>query len=147
MKTVCCTYDSILATLGEIADGEDAAKGVNAKGLPSQVQSFSFILILVIFYRILSCTKQLSDLLQSHRCDLAKAVDLVSATIETLEEFGSDASWSLLFSYIQQIAELKEIAVTEYQRRHQRRLPSRFAEGIILESVGSRECQPVMNTK
>ena len=139
VNTVCCTYDSILATLSEISDGEDAAKAVNAKGLLSQVRSFRFILILIIFDRILSCTKQLSDLLQSQQCDLAKAVDLVSATIETLEEFRSDASWSHMFSYVQQVADLNEIAVTECQRRRQKRLPSRFEEGVILESVGSRE--------
>ena len=134
MNTVCHTYDSILATLGEIADCEDAAKG-----LLSQVRTFRFILILVIFDRILSCTKQLSDLLQSQQCDLAKAVDLVTATIQTLEEFRSDASRSHLFSYVQQVAELNEISVTECQQRRQRRLPSRFEEGVILESVGSRK--------
>ena len=63
----------------------------------------------------------------------------MSATIETLEEFRSDASWSHLFSYIKQVAELNEIAVTEYHQKRQRRLPSRFEEGVVLESVGSRE--------
>ena len=74
---MCHTYNAILATLTEIADGDDAAKAVNAKGLLSQVKSFCFILTLVTFDQILSCTKQLSDLLQSQQCDL------VSATIDT----------------------------------------------------------------
>ena len=43
-----------------------------------------------------------------------------------------------MFSYVQQVAELNEISVTECQQRRQRRLPSRFEEGVILESVGSR---------
>ena len=135
---MCHTYDAILATLTEIADSDDATKAVTAKGLLSLVKSFSFIIILVIFDRILSCTKQLSDL-QSQQCDLAKAVDLVSATVEKLEEFRSDASWSHLFSYVQHVAELNDVAVTEYQQKRQRRLPSRFEEGIVLKSVGSRE--------
>ena len=67
VNTVCHTYDAILATLTEIADGDDAAKAVNAKGLLSQVKSFCFMLTLVTFDRILSCTKQLSDLLQSQQ--------------------------------------------------------------------------------
>ena len=137
MNTIYHTYDAILATLSEIADGDDAVRAVNAKGLLSQAKSFSFILVLVIFDRVLSCTKQLSDL-QSQQCDLAKAVDLVSATIETLEEFRSDASWSHLFSYVKQVVELNEIAITEYHQKRQGRLPSRF-EGVVLESVGSRE--------
>ena len=139
VNTVCHTYDAILATLAEIADSDDAAKTVTAKGLLSQVKSFNFIKILAIFDRILSCTKQLSDLLQSQQCDLAKAVDLVSTTIETLEEFRSDASWSHLFLYVQHVAELNDVAVTEYQQKRQRRFLSRFEEGIVLESVGSRE--------
>lgn len=139
MNTVCHTYDAILATLSEIADVDDAAKAVSAKGLLSQVKSLSFILTLVTFDRILSCTKQLSDILQSQQCDLARAVDLVSATIDTLEEFRSDSSWSHLFSYVQQVAELNEIAVTEYQQKRQRRLPSWFEDSLVQESVGSRE--------
>ena len=135
VNTVCHTFDAVLATLTEIADGDDAGKAVSARGLLSQVKCFSFILILVIFDRVLSCTKQLSDLLQSQQCDLAKAVDLILATIETLEEFRSDASWSHLFSYVQQVAELNEIAITSYQQKRQRRLPHRYEEGVILESV------------
>ena len=63
----------------------------------------------------------------------------MSATIETLEEFRSDASWSHLFLYVQHVAELNDVAVTEYQQKRQRRFLSRFEEGIVLESVGSRE--------
>ena len=37
VNPVCHTYDAILATLTEIADGDDAAKAVNARGLLSQV--------------------------------------------------------------------------------------------------------------
>ena len=48
VNTICHTYDAILATLSEIADGDDAVRAVNAKGLLSQAKSFSFILVLVI---------------------------------------------------------------------------------------------------
>ena len=97
VDTMCRTYDALLATLEEIVDGEDSAKAVEAKGLLFQVRSSTFLILLVMFDRILSCTKALSDLLQSHQCDLAKAADLVTATIETLEEFRSDSSWNHLF--------------------------------------------------
>ena len=64
----------------------------------------------------------------------------MSATIETLEEFRSDASWSHLYSYVQQVEELNEIAIAEYQQKCQRRLPSRSKKVLYsIESVGSRE--------
>ena len=41
--------------------------------------------------------------------------------------------------YVQQVAELNEIAITEYQQKRQRRLSCRFEEDVIPESVGSKE--------
>ena len=76
---MCCTYDCILATLEEIGDGNDHAKAIEAKGLYCQVATFSFILSLVMFDKI-SCSKSLSDQLQSANIDLAQAADLVIAT-------------------------------------------------------------------
>lgn len=39
----------------------------------------------VVFDRVLSCSKHLSDVLYGTQLDLAKAANLVSATIETSE--------------------------------------------------------------
>ena len=139
VDTMCRTYDALLATLEEIVDGEDSAKAVEAKGLLFQVRSFTFLILLVLFDRVLSCTKALSDFLQSRQCDLAKAADLVAATIETLEEFRSDSSWNHLFGYTQQVAEINKIPITCLQQKRQKRLPQRYEEGFVLESTGSRE--------
>ncbi len=139
VDTMYHTYGALLATLEEIADGNDHGKAVEAKGLLLQVKSFSFLL-LIIFDRVLSCTKRLSDLLQSQHCDLAKATDLVSATIETLQEFRLDDSWKHLLDYSQQVAELHEIPVTSLQQKRHTRLPSRFEDTVVLESTGSRAC-------
>ena len=136
--TPCVVHDTLLATLEEIADGEDSAKAVEAKGLLFQVRSFTF-LVLVMFDRILSCTKALSDPLQTHQCDLAKAADLVTATIETLEEFRSDSSWNHLFGYTKQVAELNKISITGLQKKRQKRIPQRYEECFVLESTGSRQ--------
>ena len=46
-----------------------------------------------MFDRILSCTKYLSDQLQSTLVDLAQAADLVLATRSTLEEYRADTFW------------------------------------------------------
>jgi len=57
-----------------------------------------FVLSL-IFDRVLSCSRCLSDALQGTTLDLAKAADLVTATTQTLEEFRSDESWKKVFDY------------------------------------------------
>ena len=71
---VCCTFDAIIATLSAVVNG---VKSAEARGVLLQVSSFRFVLC---FDRILSCTKSLSDMLQSTQLDLARAADLVSAT-------------------------------------------------------------------
>ena len=65
-------------------------------GLLLQMKSFKFLLVLVIFDGLLSITKRLSDAFKSTKMDLAKATDLVLATVETLEDFRSDGRLSNL---------------------------------------------------
>ena len=76
VNAVCRTYDCLLATLEHIGNGPDHAKAVEAKGIYHQVKQFSFILNLVIFDRILSCTKSLSDQLQSTHVDWSEQLIL-----------------------------------------------------------------------
>lgn len=106
IDAVCCTYDSIIATLEDVSKSNDGSKAVEAKGILYQVKSFKFILLLVIFSRILSFTKSLSDQLQSVTNDMARAADLVVATIETVEELRSNSSWDHLYKYTQDVAKL-----------------------------------------
>ena len=62
VNALCITYDCLLATLEDIADdSSDSAKAVQAKGLYYQVKSFAFLVSLVTFDKILSCTKHTSD--------------------------------------------------------------------------------------
>ena len=90
---MCYTFDAVLMTLSEVINGSDVAKATEARGLLLQVKSFRSLLCLVIFDSVLSCTKRLSDALQGTQMDLSKAVDLVSATIEIVEEFRTDQEW------------------------------------------------------
>ena len=57
-----------------------------------------------MFDRLLSCSKGLSDVLQSTQLDLAKVVDLVSALIETFQVFRFDESWKKVFEYAVSVA-------------------------------------------
>ena len=68
-------------------DGDNKMKATEASGIYLQIHSFKFLMTLIIFWRILSCTKGLSDHLQSTRMDMCKAADLVTATLEILQYF------------------------------------------------------------
>ncbi len=136
VNAMCRTYNSLLATLEEIGDSSDHAKAIEAKGLYCQVATFAFIILLVMFDRILSCTKCLSDHLQSIQVDLATAAYLVFATKSTLEEYRTDSFWEKIYLYSQSIAELHCIELLPPVQTRQRRLP-RHLDGLVLETTGA----------
>ena len=138
VDTISRRFDVVLATLEDVADSDDHNKAIEARGLLLQIQSFCFILTLIIFDRVLSCTKMLSDLLQSQLCDLARATDLVSATIETIEEYRLDSSWEHLYSYAQDVAKLHNIPISSLPQRRRTRAPSRLDQSVIFETTGVR---------
>ena len=139
VNAICRTYDAILATLESVGDGSDSEKAIEANGLYHQVAKFSFLLNLVTFDKVLSCTKGLSDHLQNTDLDLSQAADLVDATKSTLQEFRSDIYWEKLFQYTKSIAELHNFEIQPLSEARQRRLPRRFRDCVILETTGSRD--------
>ncbi len=108
-------------------NGSDGAKAAEARGLLLQVKPFKFILCLVLFDRILSCTKSLSDALQCTQLDLARAADLVPATIEIVEEFRTECEWKKVLAYSARVVDLHKETTTSRPRS----TPKRFNEGIM----------------
>ena len=94
---------------------------------------------MIISDRILSCTKSLSDYLQQIKINLAKAVDLVSASESTLQLFRTDEAWERLFTYAKDVARVKEINVGDICTSRTRMFPQHFQDGIVCISTGSRE--------
>lgn len=135
VDAICCTFDAVLATLEEIEDDNDRATAMEARGLLLQVKCFKFVLSLVVFDRLLSCSKGLSDVLQSTQLDLAKAADLVSALIETFEDFRSDKSWKKVFQYAVSVSQHRTIEV-EVPKKRQSRQPRRLDDTIVDTSLG-----------
>ena len=143
VDVVYSTYGPILATLQIIIEGDDRAKAVEAEGILLQVKSFKFLVTLVLFWRILSYTKGLSDHLQKTQTDLAKASQLVKATLETLQTFRTDEEWDKHYKYITDAASLFGITVSPLRPQRRRQIPQRLQDVVILESHGS---QNVSNT-
>ena len=129
-------FDAVIGTLSAVVSGNNGVKSAEARGLLLQVSSFRFVLCLVVFDRILSCTKSLSDTLQSTQLDLARAADLVSATIDTLEEFRSDQEWQNVFEYCDSVCKAHSIVPDSNSRS--RRVPKHLEDGVLVEGVGVR---------
>ena len=136
---LCDACTTVLATLEEIGDGNDHVKAIEAKGLYCQMLLISFMLSLVMFDKILSCTKSLSDQLQSSNIDLAQAADLVIATNSLLYKYRDDAMWSKFYEYAVSIAELHGIKPSLSVKNRQKRLPNHSEDRVIFDSIGSRE--------
>ena len=93
VNAVCRTYDSIILTVEEVAISSvnEYTQAIEARGLLHQIKSFSFLLSLITFDRILTSTKQLSDNLQCSSIDLSRATELVVATKHLLTDYRSDS--------------------------------------------------------
>ena len=138
VDAICSTFDAILLSLQTIMDGNDKVKAVEASGIYMQIHSFKFLTTLVLFLRILSCTKGLSDKLQCSHINMAKAAELVTATTETLQHFRSDAEWSKMYKYVGDVATLHNIRETSLRPQRQKRLPKRLNDAVVMETTGSR---------
>ena len=61
IETIYTTYGAVLATLEAIIDGNDRANEIMAEEILHQIKSFKFLVTLILFWHILSCTESLSD--------------------------------------------------------------------------------------
>lgn len=141
VNAVCRSFDSILLTVDEVAESHDAEKSIEARGLYHQIASFSFLISLITFDRILTCTKQLSDQLQSSTLDLSLASELVIATQSLLTEYRTNTYWNTIYDYAVDIAKLHNITVDPPAagRRRKRKRPSRLEDSVLLDTVGARD--------
>ena len=97
-----------------------------------------FLVALIVFQRILSYTKSLSDQLQSKEMNFAKTADLVLATVERSKEFRSDTQWTAVFNYVKGVAD--QVAINaEISHRYCRKVSHAIQNSIVLESTGVRD--------
>ena len=119
-------------------------RAIEARGLLHQIKTFSFIVSQMIFDQILSCTKHLSDQLQSSTTDLSVASDLVLATKYMLRDYHTTDYWRKIHKYSKystDIASLHSISLQQTEPGRMRRLPSHLADSVPFESSGFRDEQ------
>ena len=68
---------------------------------------------------------------------MAKAANLINATVDTLQLFRSDLVWQKYYNYNTDSAALHDIRVSSPRPQCQRQLPRRFDDIVIMESTGA----------
>ena len=94
---------------------------------------------MILLWCIFSCTKSLSDQLQSTTINLDKAAELVTSTLHTLELFRDDQEWEKLYKYATDVAALYDISTISQRPHRSRKTPRQLQDGIILEATGTRD--------
>ncbi len=140
VNAICRTFDSILLTVEQVTESQDVNKAIEARGLLHQlpVRLFPFLVSLITFDKILTCTKHLSDQLQSSTLNFSSASEFVVATKSLLKEYRIIAYWQKLHEYAVDVAKLHDISITfNSLSTRKRKRPRHLDNTVILQTVGS----------
>ena len=74
IQAVLATFQPVLSSSEDNANGNDHNQPVTAKGLLLQTRSFQFVLCLIMFDKLLAVTNALSKLLQAQSLYLTASV-------------------------------------------------------------------------
>uniref|UniRef100_A0A1X7U5U3 TTF-type domain-containing protein n=1 Tax=Amphimedon queenslandica TaxID=400682 RepID=A0A1X7U5U3_AMPQE len=129
-------YDCLVEALDEIIDkSRDGIEAAEARGILSQIQCFSFLVLLMTFDGILGLTKPLSDALQAKVVNLTLALELVDTVIQVMkqrrcESHFDDAIWKSSI----EMAEIAGVDVTfPNAGRRTRAVPRRSTSDYLVE--------------
>ncbi len=129
LRTDCLLYD----VLHDIDVENRGERSVEARGLLAQLD-LTFIGTLVIFSKVHGEAKFLADMLQSMSLDLAKAVDLVEAFQDTLQDLRSDSSFDEIWKDTVNTGKQCNVAVETVVKRPQK-ISSRLSRSIFLADM------------
>ncbi len=132
-KNIKDRLPAVLRVLHDIDVENRGEHFVEAQGLLAQLD-LTFIRTLVIF------AKFLADMLQSTPLDLAKAVDLVEAFQDTLQDLRSDSSFDEIWKDTVDTGKQCNVAVETVVKRPQK-MSSRLSGSIVESTVGQRRCK------
>ncbi|XP_041834348.1 zinc finger MYM-type protein 1-like [Melanotaenia boesemani] len=102
---------AVIRLLEDITNESSGDRAVDAQCLLSQID-VTFIGLLVIFNKILTHSKFLSDMIQSPGVDLAKAVELVDVLLETLQNYRDEDAFEKIWTEVKTTCQKCEISVT-----------------------------------
>ena len=102
-KAIKSTISVVLETLQEISE-ESGSRAVDSRGLLSQVKTFQFFLSLILYEKIFSITKKLSNLLQTEQLNYGGASSCIHATKGSIESLRSESEWVKIWEEVVELA-------------------------------------------
>ena len=136
-RDVCQWIDchAIVQVLENIASEKHPQRAVEARGILVQID-LNFVGCLVLFRKVLSDAKYLSDMLQSKTVDYAKAVELIEALKETLLHYRCEASFDELWSEALDVCQKSSIDTTQRNRKRYRQTSKALQDSFIPSTLG-----------
>lgn len=128
---------AVIKVLEDLGEENSGKRSIGARGLLPQI-NLQFIMFLAIFKKLLGDAKLLSDMLQSSSLDLAKAVDLVEALIDTFESYKIEQVFGDLWDTVLDLAKQCDVSIDTAPKR-KRKLNTQLQGYHVLSTVGSHE--------
>ncbi|KAL6481128.1 hypothetical protein MHYP_G00092080 [Metynnis hypsauchen] len=138
LRNIMDRLPSLKRLLQEIAQERNGERSVDARGLLAQID-LEFIVHLVTLRKVFGETKLLSDMLQSSTLDISKAVDLVEAFVQTLNDFRQESFFDDVWVEVLNI--LGQCDPTPPAAKRQKALSSKLSEHCVLTTVRQRESE------
>lgn len=110
LHTIMDRLPAIKRVLQDIVQEHNGDRSVEARGLLAQID-LQFIVCLVTLHKVFGEAKFLSDMLQSSSLDLSKAVDLVEALVQTLNDYRDESFFDDLWNEVLNTAEQCDTAI------------------------------------
>uniref|UniRef100_A0A8C5BKB5 HAT C-terminal dimerisation domain-containing protein n=1 Tax=Gadus morhua TaxID=8049 RepID=A0A8C5BKB5_GADMO len=134
-RNVMDRLPAIVQVLENIASEKHPQRAVEARGILVQID-LNFVGCLVLFRKVLSDAKYLSDMLQSKTVDYAKAVELIEALKETLLHYRCEASFDELWSEALDVCQKSSIDTTQRNRKRYRQTSKALQDSFIPSTLG-----------
>lgn len=134
-RNVMDRLPAIVQVLEEIASENHPQRAVEARGILAQID-LNFAGCLVLFRKVLTDSKFLSDMLQSKTVDYAKAVELIEALKETLVNYRSHTSFDEMWTEILDLCEQSNIDTTQRKAKRPRQTTKLLQDCVINSTLG-----------
>lgn len=138
-KNLMDRLPAVLHVLHVIDVENSGERSVETQDLLTQID-LTFIGTQAVFRKVLGDTKLLSDMLQAPSLDLARAVNLIQALQDTLEEYRGESCFDELGQDTVDTAKQFNIAVEAVKKRLQRG-NFRLSGYIVESTIGQHRCK------
>lgn len=135
-KVIMDTLPCILQTLTELAENHSGKRAFDARCLLNNI-TFSTIVCLIMFSKILQQTKLISDMLQSPSVNLAAAADHIDVLQSDLKEQRNAEPWHMIWEEAAGLAKEVDISVESIPTKRTKRRPGRLDSSVVMSTVGA----------